>query len=719
MAFSRAGRVSLGVEHLEDRTTPTVIGSGPPTMQVGSDLFAADRVTVLMNPGVSGSGLGAAPFAQSVKHVGFGIYSVRVAPGTDLNAAIAYFGTQPGVETAELDPIVQLERKPNDPSYNQPSFYGPSQIGAEAVWNSFTGNPGFVVGVIDSGIDYTHPDLAANIWTNPNEIPGNGVDDDGNGYIDDIHGWDFANDDNDPMDVDGHGTHVAGTIGAIGNNGVGVAGINWNVKLMALDYLGPGANSGVLSTGIEALNYSIMMGVKLTNNSYGGTSHTQARARALAGAQAAGQIFVVAAGNDGENNDVFPHYPTNYSRNYDNVIAVAATDSNDQLADFSDYGFGTVTLAAPGVQILSTVPLVADTADGIVDGYDTYDGTSMATPHVTGAIALYWGANPTLTYQQVVNKLKSSVDVLPQLNGFVSTGGRLNVAKMFNAPTVPPITVGAPVGTELVRVLGTGGTSVMTIDPYPGFLGGVESAVGDVNNDGTPDMVTAATLGGHVKVFDGATGALVNSFLGFQGYQGPINLAVGDLNNDGFADLVVAANLNGHIKVFDGKTGALTFSSLVYQGYRGAISVAVADRDGDGRLDLLTAADGGAGVHVKTFQNGAGGALIESFLATGAGSWRGFSMAAADLDLDGVPELLISQGPRVRVIDGKTRAIKADFIAFDPLSNDPAKLQAARYTGDPSPEVVLVRETAGQPAQVRVYDGRDFSLTDAFVAGTR
>src|SRR5206468_3746935 len=141
------------------------------------------------------------------------------------------------------------------------------KIGAPAVWNVATGDPDFVVGVIDTGVDYTHPDLAANMWTNPGEVEGNGIDDDGNGYIDDIHGWDFINNDNDPMDDVDHGTHVSGTIGAVGNNGIGVTGVNWNVKIMALKFLGP--NGGSTSGAIAAINYSINMGVKVTNNSWG------------------------------------------------------------------------------------------------------------------------------------------------------------------------------------------------------------------------------------------------------------------------------------------------------------------------------------------------------------------------------------------------------------------------------------------------------------------
>jgi subtilisin family serine protease len=691
------------VEHLEDRTTPSIT-QFTPLLHIGSSTFAADRVIVVMNVGASAAALDDAPFAASVQPLGFDMYSIRLTPGTDPHAAIAHYNGQPGVTVAELDRIVYASGKPNDPSYG--SLYGPTKVGAETVWNFATGDPNFVVGVIDSGVDYTHPDLLANIWRNPGEIAGNGVDDDDNGFVDDVHGWDFADDDNDPMDFDGHGTHVAGTVGAVGNNGIGVAGVNWAVKIMPLRFIGP--FGGAISDEVAAISYSVKMGVKVTNNSYGGLGTAVSEARAVSRAQFAGQIFVVAAGNEAANNDIVGNYPTNFSTAFDNVIAVAATDSTDQLADFSNYGAATVTLAAPGVGILSTFP---------GGTYGLLDGTSMASPHVAGAVALYWSANPTLSATQVINRLKLSVDKLPGLAGLVSTGGRLNVAKMFNVGVVPPVVVGAPAGTEIVRVLGAGGATQLALAPHPGFLGGIVSDAGDLTGDGVADVVTAATFGGHVKAFDGATGAEFRSFYGFEGYQGPINVAIGDLTGDGVGDIIVAANLNGHVKVFDGTTGALTFSALVYDGYFGSIAVAAADTDGNGVNELLTGAEAGAGVHVKAF--GAGTlALADSFFATGPGTWPTFSLSAADLDLDGSAELLVSHGPRVRVLNAQTKAVRADFLAFDPLSTDRVTVQAGQYSGDVSAELVVVRETNGL-SQVSVFDGADFSLADSFFAGTR
>src|SRR5262249_28581701 len=216
---------------------------------------------------------------------------------------------------------------------------------APLAWDVVQGSPDVVVGVIDTGIDYTHPDLVANMWTNPGEIPGNGIDDDGNGFVDDVYGYDFANDDPDPSDDYGHGTHVAGTIGAVGNNSVGIAGVSWRVRLMAIKFIGANG-SGSSSGAVRAVNYAVQMGARLTSNSWGGRGNSIALREAIAAAQAAGQLFVAAAGNSSSNNDTNPFYPASYD--LDNVIAVGAIESDGDRATFSNFG-QTVDVYAPGV----------------------------------------------------------------------------------------------------------------------------------------------------------------------------------------------------------------------------------------------------------------------------------------------------------------------------------------------------------------------------------
>ncbi len=366
-----------------------------------------------------------------------GLREVNVAAGISITQALDSVRRLSNVDFAEPDYRVTADATPNDSSFGslwglnntgQSGGTSDADIDAPEAWNTTTGSGTFVVGIIDTGIDYRHPDLAANMWTNPDEIAGNGIDDDRNGYVDDRYGYDFANNDADPLDDNGHGTHVAGTIGAVGNNGVGVAGINWRVKLAALKFL-DADGSGYTSDAVRALDYAVREGMRVTNNSWGGGGDSAALRSAIQRAQAAGSIFVAAAGNDGRNNDVTVSYPGSYP--YDNVVAVAATDRNDRLASFSNYGATSVDLAAPGVSILSTTPN---------NSYSTYSGTSMATPHVSGAIALLWDRNPTWTYRQVIGQILSTVDPVTTLTGKVASGGRLNIARALGGSGTQPDT---------------------------------------------------------------------------------------------------------------------------------------------------------------------------------------------------------------------------------------------------------------------------------------
>ena len=289
-----------------------------------------------------------------------------------------------------------------------------ADIDAPEAWDLQTGSGEIVIGVIDSGIDYTHPDLANNIWTNPGEIPGNGIDDDENGYIDDVHGWDFVNDDPDPMDGNGHGTHVAGTIAAAGNNEIGISGVSWNASLMALRFLNDSGN-GSSYHALLALEYATMMGADITNNSWIGESYSGAAQFAINQAGNAGSLYVVCAGNNRNDNDITPTYPASYLG--DNVITVAATTNTDGLSSFSNYGANSVDLGAPGSGILSTKP---------GGGYTTKSGTSMAAPHVTGVASLLLSKRGDLTPAEIRSAILSGTDSIPSLQGKTVSEGRLN-----------------------------------------------------------------------------------------------------------------------------------------------------------------------------------------------------------------------------------------------------------------------------------------------------
>lgn len=299
-----------------------------------------------------------------------------------------------------------------------------ADIDAPEAWDINTGSRSILVGVIDTGIDYNHPDLASNIWVNAGETgldaggrnkASNGIDDDGNGLIDDWHGWDFCNDDNDPFDDHHHGTHVAGTIGAVGNNEVGVVGVCWNVSLVGIKFL-DFSGSGGFSDAVDAIYYATSMRVRLTSNSWGSDEYSQALADAIEDANRHGILFVAAAGNNSKDADVTPMYPG--ANTNANIISVAALDDNDRLASFSNYGATSVDLGAPGVNILSCAP---------AGGYQVLSGTSMATPHVAGACALMMSMMPGLTHMEVRSRILGGVDPIPALAGKSVTGGRLNI----------------------------------------------------------------------------------------------------------------------------------------------------------------------------------------------------------------------------------------------------------------------------------------------------
>jgi subtilisin family serine protease len=345
------------------------------------------------------------------------------------------------IEYAEPNWIYNHYATSNDTYFTNGSLWGmygstssPANqygTGAASAWAANkTGSSSVYVGIIDEGYMYTHDDLAANAGVNPGEIAGNGVDDDQNGYVDDVYGWDFDGNNNSVFDgvSDDHGTHVAGTIGAVGGNGKGVAGVVWNVKLLSAKFLGK--RGGTTANAIKAVDYFTDLktrhGIKIvaTNNSWGGGGYSKALEDAIKRANDANILFVAAAGNSGTNNDSSPSYPSGY--NVANVIAVASITNTGALSSFSQYGATSVDLGAPGSAIWSTIP--ASSKGKVVAGYASYSGTSMATPHVSGAVALYASLNSTATASQIKSAILNSTTSTSSLSGKCVTGGRLNVS---------------------------------------------------------------------------------------------------------------------------------------------------------------------------------------------------------------------------------------------------------------------------------------------------
>ncbi len=540
--------------------TPQPQPAAAPPPPVATDIllqFAADAEPSAVRAALDAVGGTLAEVVRAADAEAGPLLRVELPAGDSLAVAVSVLAEQPGVVFAEANQILQIaaleatapeaptddlriEAVSNDAGYTKGSLWGmqgdttalKNAFGSQAgeAWTAgFTGTMKTVVGVVDTGVDYTHADLYLNIWLNQGEIPtafksllkdtdrdglitfrdlnnaansafvadkngngridagdllrdtrwANGTDQDGNGYRDDLIGWDFANNDNDPYDDNGHGTHVAGTIGGIGGNGVGVAGVNWNVQIVATKFLAANG-SGNTANAVKSVDYfttaAILAGPTqnfvATNNSWGGGSYSQAMADAVTRAAKADILFVAAAGNTGSNNDVTANYPSNYdtkaTAGYDGVVAVASITDTGALSSFSSYGGKQVDIAAPGSSIYSTLP---------GDAYGTLSGTSMATPHVTGAAALYASANPNATAAQIKAALLGTAEATASLVGKVATGGRLDVGDLMSGGVVPPRPVVAP-------------TEIVTLASVRDNVGAVQGLVlnGGVTDDTTPGL---------------------------------------------------------------------------------------------------------------------------------------------------------------------------------------------------------------------------------------
>ncbi len=364
-----------------------------------------------------------------------GLYVCNITNQASVQNAVAACRSDDNVEYAEPNYLVFLDRQsddqvfPNDKRFK--SLWGlhnrtDQDIDAPEAWAVQKGDKKVIVAVIDTGVDYDHQDLRDNMWRNPGETgtdaegkdkAKNKKDDDGNGFVDDVYGWNFQRGSNDPTDPHSHGTHVSGTIGAVGNNEKGIVGVNWQVSIMAMRFIAP-TGSGTTDDAIKSIIYAVDNGAHILNNSWGSNQPSQALSDAIAYARDRNVIFVAAAGNDDRDTDLYAHYPSGYE--HDNIISVAATDGSDSFAGFSNTGVKTVDLAAPGVAILSTTPN---------DGYSKFDGTSMAAPHVSGVAALVLGQYPGLTYRQVQTRMYGGVDYKSGYKRFLMTSGRLNAHK--------------------------------------------------------------------------------------------------------------------------------------------------------------------------------------------------------------------------------------------------------------------------------------------------
>jgi uncharacterized repeat protein (TIGR01451 family) len=610
---------------------------------------------------------------QRLASVGSGAIWRMRSKRKNAEALVMALQKNPQVVYAEPNYIVRLVATPNDPLFTSlwglkntgqviggATGFGGSDIDAEPAWSVTTGSASIVIGVIDTGVDYNHPDLVANMWSNPG----------GKGNVAcaaGTHGFNAITGTCDPMDNHYHGTHVAGTIGAVGSNGVGVTGVNWTTSIMALKFL-DWDGYGTTADAIAAIDFAVQakidgVNVRVLSNSWGGGGFSKALLDAINKAQEHNILFVAAAGNDGSSNDVYPQYPANYATA--NMISVAATDNRDALAYFSNYGASTVHLGAPGVNIRSTFP-------GSSYGY--LSGTSMAAPHVSGVAGLLLAVSPGLTTADVKSAILNNTDPISSLASKTSTGGRLNAAKALGLPASPDFGITLSPSARTVTQ-GASTTYGVSITPSGGFTGAVTLSVKTlptgVTGTFSPNPATSTSTLTLTTTPSVPTGSIPLTVSGVSGastrttpallqvvatptpatgacpafntnitYNGatPAAVATGDFNRDGRTDLAVAYVSADQVAVRLGN-GNGTF--LVATGYgtgSAPIHVAAGDVDGDGKLDLAVANSGSNDISVLI---GNGDGTFDEKVDYDAGT-SPFAVAVGDFNSDGRSDLAVA-----------------------------------------------------------------------------
>lgn len=657
-----------------------------------------------------------------------------------IDKMIAYYSALPNVEYAEPNYVVSAAMVPADTYFSNQWYL--KRIKALEAWNINNKSQNIIIAIVDSGVQISHPDIKSNLWLNTSEIQNNKKDDDKNGLIDDIYGWDFVNNTADPSPKFNpgftesgviHGTVIAGIAAASGDNNQGITGVTWQSKIMALKALDDQGN-GNMSAVIKSVDYAVAKGANIINLSFVGFNYSRALEEAIIRARQAGVIVVAPAGNEqatihGLNLNQKPAYPACYLDRTGKklVIGVAATDGIDQKTNFSGYGSNCIDIAAPGISFYSTsvyAPNKSSAGKFFNQYYDGYwSGTSMAVPVVSGVIALIQGTNPNLSSDEVINILLSSSDDINQLNPeYLSQlgAGRVNAAQavleaalklknrraqFFFAP--------AANDKALVSVTDSGGNKEKEFLVYKeDFLGGINLAAGDFNADGNEEVVVAPLNGleASIKIFN-SDGKLLNNFLAYPyNFKGGVNIATADIDGDGKSEIITAprAGFEPIVKIFK-PDGKLIRSFLAYPAsFKGGVAIASANVSGDRKVEIVTAPGKGGIPQIKVFSNQ--GLFLNSFLVGSRNENYGFNLALADLDSNPrrlQAEIIISRqsgSPLVATYDFRGNK-RNQWLAYAAPFTGNVGIMAADLNRNGFTDIITIPASSGGP-HVRVFNYR-------------
>ena len=633
---------------------------------------------------------------------------------------------------------------PNDTYYS--NLWYLQTIGAPTAWDTTLGSAEIVVAVLDTGVDIDHPDLTGSLWVNTDEINGNGIDDDNNGFIDDYYGWDFVEEIADPnpkFDAGWtesgihHGTVISGAIAATANNSEGVVGVAPRVKVMPVRVL-DGQGVGDTRDVYQGILYAMNNGADFINLSFVGDNIDTLLSSGISQAWQAGVPIFAAAGNSNTNLNVSPKYPVCN----ENVIGVAGTNQSDirwqsSQTSGSNYGSNCVDISAPATGFFGAV--VYDLSQGLNDYYmNGWSGTSVATPLVAAAAALAKSHESGSTFTEIMDRLyeiSENIDTVnPAINGQMGSG-RLDIATLFNEAislsSVDKIMTGSGYGqAPVAKIFDINGNTQSEFEAYAStFPNGLNIAAGDLDGDGVDEIVTGAGSGGapQVRTFDQDGNPIFTP--GFYAYnstfRGGVHVATADLDGDGKAEIIAGAGDGGapHIRTFD-RYGTPVYTPGFYafgENFRGGVHVASGDLDGNGIDEIIAGAGNNGAPQIRTFDRGGNPVFTPGFYAYDSTFRGGVNVAAGDLDGNGIDEIIAGAGnngaPQVRTFDrGGNPIFTPGFYAYDPMFRGGVHVATGDLDANGISEIV-VGAGSGGASHVRVFDRYgEITLTAGFFA---